>query len=184
MKSTDLRPGMAVTIDGNLYVITQYNHVTPGNLRAFVQVKIKSVKSGQTVEKRLRSGEEVEVAHLDRRELEYLYSDNNGCVFMDTENYEQFTLGTDVMGTAMKYLKANTRIVGLVNEGNVVTIELPKTVDLKVTDTVPGIKGATATNVQKDATMETGLVTRVPDFIKVGELVRINTENGTYQSRV
>ncbi len=184
MKATDMRSGMAVKIDGKLYVITRTEHRTPGNLRAFMQIKLKDVKGGSIVERRFASSDDLEVAMLDRRQIEYLYSDNTGHVFMDNESYEQYALDADLLGNAMKYIKPNTAIVGMFNEGNVITLELPKTVDLKVTDTVPGIKGATATNVQKDATMETGLVTRVPDFIKVGEMVRISTEDGSYQSRV
>ncbi len=184
MKATEMRPGMAVKIDGKLFVITRTEHRTPGNLRAFMQIKLKDVKGGSIVERRFASSDDLDVAMLDRREIEYLYSDNSGHVFMDTETYEQYALDAELLGDAMKFLKANTTIIGLLNEGNIITIELPKTVDLKVTDTVPGIKGATATNVQKDATMETGLVVRVPDFIKVGEMVRVSTETGSYQSRV
>ena len=184
MKSTDLRPGMAIKLRGKLYVITKFDHVTPGNLRAKVQLKIKSVDNGQVLDERLRAGEEVESADLDRREMEYLFSDATGHVFMDTENYDQMTVSKEMVGDFMKFVKPNTKIVALFNEGNVVSVELPKTVDLKVTDTPPGIKGASATNRLKEATMETGLKTRVPEFIGVGEVIRINTEDGSYQSRV
>jgi elongation factor P len=184
MKSTDLRPGMAIKLNGKLFVITKFDHVTPGNLRAKVQLKIKSVENGQVLEERLRAGEEVEQADLDRREMEYLYSDNSGHVFMDTDSFDQVTVSAEMVGDSMKYVKPNTKITTLVNEGNIVSVELPKTVDLKVTDTPPGIKGASATNRLKEATMETGLKTRVPEFIGVGEIIRINTEDGSYQSRV
>jgi elongation factor P len=183
VKSTDLRPGMAVKIDGNLFVITQFTHVTPGNLRAFVQIKIKNVVNGLVVEKRLRSGEEVESIDLDRRQMEYLYSDSSGHVFMDQENFEQITLPESLVGESMRYVKPNTAITVLIADGRPVAIELPNVVELKVTDTPPGIKGATATNQLKEATMETGLKTRVPPFISPGELVRINTEDGSYNSR-
>ncbi len=183
MKSTDLRPGMAVKIDGNLFVITQFTHVTPGNLRAFVQIKIKNVVNGLVVEKRLRSGEDVESIDLDRRQMEYLYSDSSGHVFMDQENFEQITLPESLVGESMRYVKPNTAITVLIADGRPVAIELPNVVELKVTDTPPGIKGATATNQLKAATMETGLKTRVPPFISPGELVRINTEDGSYNSR-
>ncbi len=183
MKSTDLRPGMAVKIDGNLYVIAQYQHVTPGNLRAFVQVKLKKVPEGSYIEKRLRSGEDIERVDLDRRDMEYLYSEASGHVFMDQQTFDQVTLSEDLVGDQIKYLKPNTVATVLVSEGNPVTLELPKTVDLIVTETPPGIKGATATNQLKEATLETGLKTRVPPFIEIGETVRISTDDGSYQSR-
>jgi elongation factor P len=183
MKSTDLRPGMAIKLDGNLFVITQFQHVTPGNLRAFIQVKIKNLSSGSIIEKRLRSGEDVERIDLDRREMEYLYTDSSGHVFMDTQNYEQLTLPDDLVGESMKFVKPNTMVTVMVADGNPISIELPSTVDLLVTDTPPGIKGATATNQLKEATLETGLKTRVPPFIEIGETVRISTADGSYNSR-
>ena len=183
MKSQDLRPGIAIRMDGNLFVVTKSEHRTPGNLRAFMQVKIKNVKTGVTLEKRLGSGEEVDSVSLDRRELEYLYSDNTGAVFMDTTSYDQVALDPEVLGENLKYLKPNTSVIGLIAEEKVVSIELPKVVDLKVTETPPGIKGATATNQLKEATLETGLKTRVPGFIGEGEIIRISTESGEYLSR-
>ena len=183
MKSTDLRPGMAIKLDGNVHVITQFQHVTPGNLRAFVQVKIKSISSGAIVEKRLRAGEDIEQVDLDRRDMEYLYSEAAGHVFMDTSTYDQITLDHDIVGESMLYLKPNTSITVLICEGRPVLIELPNVVDLKVTDTPPGIKGATATNQLKEATLETGLKTRVPPFISEGETLKISTADGSYLSR-
>lgn len=183
MKSTDLRPGMAVKMDGNLFVITKFEHRTPGNLRAFVAVKLKNVKTGAQLEKRLASGEDVEQVDLDRREMEYLYSDADGHVFMDQASYDQITVSKEMLGDDMLYVKPNTVIGALLSEGNVVSIELPKAVDLKIIDTPPGIKNATATNQLKEATLETGLKTRVPPFINIGETVRISTEDGSYMSR-
>jgi elongation factor P len=183
VKASDLRPGMAVIFDGKLYVITYFMHVTPGNLRAKVQLKIKDVKLGLTVEKRLRSDEEVEQTDLDRREIEYVYKDNTGFVFMDRETYDQFALPEELVGDLMKYLKPNTVVTGLAHDGNIITIDLPKAVDLIVADTSPQVKGATATNQMKDAEMETGLKVRVPPFIAIGETIRISTETGDYMSR-
>lgn len=183
MKSTELRPGMAIKMDGFVYVITQFQHVTPGNLRAFIQIKIKRVPDGSIIEKRLRSGEEVEVVNLDRREMEYLYSDNREHVFMDGESYEQLGLTTEFVGDSILYLKSNTKVNVLIAEGKPAALELPKTVDLQVTDTTPGIKGATATNQLKEAVMETGLKTRVPPFIENGETLKISTADGSYMSR-
>jgi elongation factor P len=183
VKSTDLRPGMAVKMDGNLFVITQFTHVTPGNLRAFVSVKIKNVVSGAILEKRLRSGEDVESIDLDRRQMEYLYTESSGHVFMDQESFEQISLSDALVGESMGYLKPNTVITVLIAENRPVAIELPNVVELVIQDTTPGIKGATATNQLKEATLETGMKTRVPPFIGVGELVRINTTDGSYNSR-
>lgn len=183
MKSQELRPGNAIKLDNKLYVVTLAQHRTPGNLRAFIQVKLKEVKTGTIIERRLNSGEEMESVSLDRRELEYLYSDKDGAVFMDTTSYDQLTIPVDVLGDGLLYLKPNTSCVGLVTEERVVSVELPKVVELTITDTPPGIKGATATNQLKDATCETGLKIRVPPFINIGEKVRINTETGEYLSR-
>lgn len=183
MKSTDLRPGMAIKQDGVIYVITQFTHVTPGNLRAFVQVKLKRIPDGTQIEKRLRSGEEVEQVDVDRREAEYLFSDASGHVFMDTQDYDQFNLSRELLGDGMLYLKPNTNVTVHFAEGQPVMVEMPKTVDLTVKETAPGIKGATATNQLKDATLETGLKTRVPPFITEGEVVRVSTEDGSYLSR-
>ena len=183
MKSTDLRPGRAVMMDGKLCVVATYQHVTPGNLRAFVQAKFKCITDGSTFDKRLRSGEDVEEAFLDRREMEYLYSDSSGDVLMDVKTYDQVTVPSELFEDAKKYLKPNTPLLAMIYQENVVAIELPKTVDLKVVDTPPELKGATATNQLKEATLETGLKTRVPAFIKIGEILRISTEDGSYLSR-
>lgn len=183
MKSNELRPGMAVRIDGQSYAITQYNHISPGNWRAMVSLKLKNLSSGLVAEKRFRSGEDIEVVDLDRREMEYLYSDQSGHVFMDSLNFEQISLTDEFLGTSMLYVRPNTTITILVSEGKPVNVELPSAVELTVTDTPPGIKGATATNQLKEATMETGLKTKVPPFIEEGEMLRISTADGSYMSR-
>jgi elongation factor P len=183
VKASDLRPGMAVTIDGQLYVCFEATHVTPGNLRAFVQAKLRRVSDKVIIEKRLRSTEELEQAFLDRRDMEYLYSDSTGHVFMDNKTYEQINVSDDLIGGSIKYFKPNTPLIALVYKENVVTIELPKVVELTVTETTPAVKGATATNQLKEAVLETGLKTRVPPFIEVGEVVRISTDDGSYLSR-
>lgn len=183
MKSTELRPGMAVVIDSNLYIITQFQHVTPGNLRAFVVVKLKNVASGLTSEKRLRAGEEIERVNLDRRDMEYLYTDATGHVFMDQETFDQTAISHDLVGDFMVYVKPNSVIGVLMLNEKPVSIELPGSVDLLVTDTTPQVKGATATNQLKEAELETGLKTRVPPFIEIGETVRVSTEDGSYIGR-
>lgn len=183
MKATDLRPGYACRIDGKLYVITKFEHRTPGNLRAFIQVKLKDVNTGLSIEKRLASNDELEVTTLDRRTMEYLYPEGDSFIFMDVESYEQYPLHKDLVGESMEYLRPNSQTIVLINGNNPLLIELPSAVELLVTDTEPGVKNATATNVMKEATLETGLKTRVPQFINVGETVKISTEDGSYMSR-
>jgi elongation factor P len=179
-----MRPGMAITMDGNLYICTQAAHVTPGNLRAFVQAKLKKLSDGTIIDKRLRSTEEVEQAYMDKRQMQYLYSDASGHILMDMQTYDQVTVSNDLIGDLIKYFKPETVLTTMVHNGNVVTLELPKTVDLTVTDTAPMPANATLTNQMKDAVLETGLRVRVPPFIKIGDVVRINTEDGSYSSRV
>lgn len=170
-------------MDGKLWLIMHYAHVTPGNLRAFVQVKIKDLEKGTIIEKRLRSGETVEGVELDRRVMDYLYADGKKFIFMDQQSFEQSELSAEIVGDLPLYIKPNTELVVLWCDGRALTVELPNVVELKITETAPGIKGATATNQLKDATCETGLKTRVPPFIANGELIRIATVDGSYQSR-
>ncbi len=184
MRSNDLKPGMALNMDGQLYIIRSTEHVKPGKGPAYVQAKLKSVASGAVSEKRFRAGEDVEQVNLDRREMEYLYTDATGHVFMDQETFDQATLPDDLVGEQMVYIKPNTVISVLMHDGNPVSMDLPAAVDLQVTETAPQVKGATATNQLKEAELETGLKTRVPPFIETGEMVRINTEDGSYIGRV
>ena len=183
MKATDLRSGIGIKIDGKMAVLTSVEHRTPGNLRAFIQIKYKEIMSGKTIERRLGSSDTLETVDLDRRPMEYLFSDATGATFMDAENYDQMVLHKDVLGDALKYMNPNTSAVVLCIDGNPVSIELPPTVELKVTQCDPAVKNATVTNVMKDAAMETGLKTKVPDFINIGEVLRISTVDGAYQSR-
>lgn len=183
MKATDLRPGLGVKMDGKIYVITNFEHRTPGNLRAFIQIKIKDLIAGKTIERRLGSSDEIDVVDLDRRPMQYLYKDAHGATFMDQENYDQVILSSDVLGDALKYLRENTEATVLFFDGNPVSIDLPPSVELIVKDCPPEVKGATVTNQTKDAIMETGLMVRVPAFIKQGESLRISTVDGNYQSR-
>lgn len=184
MKAIDLRPGTALKMDNKLFVVHTFEHRTPGNLRAFVQVKLKDVTSGQLIERRLNPADEMEAINLDRREMEYLYSDNDGATFMDLEDYDQIIIQPDVLGNALLYLAPNGKANVLMSEGNPILIELPSAVDLTIVDTPPGIKGATATNQMKEATCDTGLKTKVPPFIVTGEMIRVSTADGSYISRV
>ena len=183
MRASDIRRGQAVIIDGKLFVVTNADHNTPGNLRAKVQFKLRDVIKGPIQDKRVGATDDIQTVNLDRRQVEYLYSDNEGHVIMDQETYDQNHIPKEVFGDDILYLKPNTPITALFHDGKIMSYELPKTVDLEVTETQPSIKGATATNQQKDATLETGLKTRVPPFIEIGEVVRINTETGEYLSR-
>jgi elongation factor P len=183
MNSTDLSPGMALKMDGKLFLVTEVEHRTPGNLRAFVQVKLRDHKSGSLIDKRLRSGEDVEQVDLDRRQMEYLYQQGSMAVFMDLESYEQVELAKEVVGDLTLYVLPNTQIIVLWCDGKPISVELPLVVTLTITDTPPGIKGATATNQLKEATCETGLKTRVPPFITTGEKIIISTSDGSYRSR-
>lgn len=183
MRASDIRRGQAVIIDGKLFVVTNADHNTPGNLRAKVQFKLRDVSKGTIQDKRVGATDDIDTVNLDRRQVEYLYSDNEGHIIMDLETYDQQTIPKEVFGDDILYLKPNTPMQAMFHDGKVVSYELPKTVDLMVKDTPPGIKGATATNQMKDATMETGLTTRVPPFIEIGETLRISTETGQYLSR-
>lgn len=183
MKATDLRQGLGVKIDGKIAVLTLVEHRTPGNLRAFIQIKFKDLMSGKSFERRLGSSDDIDVVDLDRRQMEYLYSDNSGATFMDSENYDQIVLSTEVLGDALKYLRPNSQTIVLLFDGNPISLELPPSVELIVKDCPPGVKNATVTNQTKDATMETGLVVKVPSFINVGETLKVSTMDGSYLSR-
>jgi len=183
MRASEIRRGQAVIIDGKLFVVTNADHNTPGNLRAKVQFKLRDVAKQTIQDKRVGATDDIEITTLDSRQVEYLYSDNDGHVVMDMENYEQDTIPKEVFGNDILYLKPNTQFTAMFHNGKVVSYTLPASVDLEVTDTPPIIKGATATNQLKEATLETGLTTRVPGFIVIGEKLKISTENGQYLSR-
>ena len=183
MRASEVRRGQAVLIDGKLFVVTNADHNTPGNLRAKVQFKLRDVGKGTIQDKRVGATDDIETTNLDSRNVEYLYSDNDGHVVMDLETYDQTTIPKEVFGDDILYLKPNTQLTALFHEGKVVSYTLPASVDLEVVDTPPVIKGATATNQLKEAKLETGLTTRVPGFIVIGEKIKINTETGEYQSR-
>lgn len=183
MRASDIRKGQAVRIEDKLYVVTNADHNTPGNLRAKVQFKLRDVSKGTIIDRRVGATDDIEVINLDRRQVEYLYSDNDGHWVMDLETYDQQPIPKEVFGDDIYFLKPNTQLTAEFFEGRVTSYELPKTIELKVTDTPPGIKGATATNQTKEATMETGLKVKVPPFIEIGEVIRISTDGGTYLSR-
>ena len=183
VQATRLRKGNLVKHNGDLCRVVEQQHVTPGNLRGFVRAKLRKVKDGAMFEHRFRSEDMVERAALDERSMQYLYKDGGDYYFMDTENYEQIHMSEEALGESVNYLLPEATIRVEFYDGQPVGIELPATVDLKVEDTVPGIKGATASAQVKPAKVETGLVVTVPAFINNGDVIRINTETGEYQSR-
>jgi elongation factor P len=179
-----MNKGQTVKIDGKLYAIVDYQHVKLGKGGAVYQTKLKSLTDGSIQNVRLRSEENIEEAYLDKRNYEYLYSSGSEHVLMDMENFEQISLDDDAFGDGPKYLKPNTQLQVSMYEGKPLVVTLPNTVDLEVTETAPEIKGATATNQNKPATLETGLVVQVPPFIKMGEMIRVDTRTGEYVTRV
>ncbi len=184
ISANQLRSGMVILHDKELFSVFSITHRTPGNLRAFVQAKLRNLRTGAMIEHRFRSEDRVDRAVLDETEMEYLYSDGSDYHFMNTETFEQIHLSADTLGDAVQYLLANLRIKVEFYEGNPVSIELPATVDLEVVETEPGLKGATVSNVTKPATLETGLVVQVPSFIDIGEKIRVDTAEGNYLERV
>ncbi len=183
MQATLLRPGVIIKHDGDLYSVFSVEHRTPGNKRGFMQVRMRNLRNGSMTVYRFASEDRVERAILDEHEMEYLYKDSEFYYFMNTENYEQVNLTRDTLGEAVDYLLPNMKINVEFYEERPVGIELPATVDLLVVETEPGIKGATASNVNKPAKLETGLVVNVPPFISEGDRIRVNTAEGTYQER-
>jgi elongation factor P len=181
--ATQLRPGMVIKFNNELYSVFSMTHRTPGNLRGFVQAKMRGLRSGSMIEHRFSSEDKVEKAQLDEHEMEYLYDDGEYYYFMNTENYEQMHLTKELLGDATDYLIPQLKVTVEFYEGKPISVELPATVDMTVVETEPGLKGATVSNVTKPAKMETGLVVQVPPFISQGEKIRVNTSEGTYQER-
>jgi elongation factor P len=183
ISATQLRPGMVVKFNNELYSIFSVNHRTPGNLRGFVQVRMRGLRSGSMTEHRFSSEDKVEKALLEEHEMQYLYDDGEYFYFMNTENFEQMHLMKDLLGDATQYLIPQLMVKVEFYEGKPMSVELPATVDMTVVETEPGMKGATVSNVTKPAKLETGLVVQVPSFITEGEKIRVNTAEGTYQER-
>jgi len=183
MRASEMKKGQTVKIDGKLYAIVDYQHVKLGKGGAVYQTKLKSLTDGSIQNIRLRAEETVEEAYLDKRTYEYLYSAGSEHVLMDITTYDQITLDDDAFGDGPKYLKPNSRLQVSMYEGKPIIVTLPNTVELEVTDTPPEIKGATATNQNKPATLETGLVVQVPPFIKTGDILSIDTRTGEYLTR-
>jgi len=183
ISATQLRPGMVVKFNNDLYSVFKMEHRTPGNLRGFVQVKMRNLRSGTMIEHRFSSEDRVDRAALEEIEMEYLYDDGEYYYFMNTENFEQMHLTRDILGDAVEYLVPQLKVNIEFYEGKPMSVELPPTVDLTVVETEPGLKGASVSNVTKAAKLETGLVVQVPPFINEGEKIRVSTAEGTYQER-
>jgi elongation factor P len=184
IQATRLKKGMLIKLEQDLFRILELQHVTPGNLRGFVRVKLRNLRNGALADQRLRSEDVIERARLDERKMQYMYNDAAGFHFMDTTSYEQISLSEEVLGDMTGYLVAETTITVEYYGTEPVGIELPPTMDLTVVDTMPAIKGATANAQLKPATLETGLIVPVPPFVATGDRIRVNTETGEYQSRV
>lgn len=180
----DFRNGITIEYDNNVYQIIEFQHVKPGKGAAFVRTKLKNIKSSGVIEKSFRPSEKFPQARIDRKDLQYLYSDGDLYYFMDTESYEQIALNSDAVGDALKFVKENEMCKICSHNGSVYSVEPPLFVELEITDTEPGFKGDTATGASKPATVETGAQVFVPLFVNQGDKIKIDTRTGEYLSRV
>ena len=179
----DFRNGVTFEMDGNVYSIIEFQHVKPGKGAAFVRTKIRNVISGAVTEKTFNPNDKYPTAFIERKDMEYLYNDGDLYYFMDSETYEQLPISPNVLGDNFRFVKENMVCKVLSYKGNVFGIEPPNFVELQVTETEPGVKGDTATNVMKPATLETGAEIKVPIFINEGEMIRVDTRTGEYMER-
>lgn len=184
ISTNDFRTGLTIEVDGEIYEVIDFQHVKPGKGAAFVRSKLKNLRTGAVIDRTFRAGEKVPRAHLDRREMQYLYRDGDSFVFMDNETYDQISLSEEQLGENVKFLKENMNIYLLTHEGKIIGVELPNFVELKVVDTEPGVRGDTAAGGTKPATLETGLVVQVPLFVEAGDVIRVDTRTGEYLERV
>lgn len=179
----DFRTGLTIEVDNSIWQVIEFQHVKPGKGAAFVRSKLRNLRTGAIQEKTFRAGEKVNKAHIENRKMQYLYANGNMHAFMDNETYEQLELPESSIIEQLKYIKENMEVNILTYEGEVIGVDLPNSVELKVTETEPGVKGDTAQGATKAATLETGLVVQVPLFINEGEVLIINTSEGKYVSR-
>ena len=180
----ELRRGIVIEIDGEIWQVLDYHHIKMGRGSAQVRIKLRNIKRGQTVERTFQAGEKWPRAFLDRRQVQFLYRDGSEYHFMDTESYEQFAMTADQLGDVAQYLSDGMLMERTVHEGETIDVELPVTVDLRVVDTEPGFAGDTQTGARKPATTESGVVVQVPLFVQVGDTIRVDTRTGDYQTRV
>ncbi len=179
----DFRTGLTIIVDGELYRVLDFQHVKPGKGAAFVRSKLRNLRNGNVAEKTFRAGEKVEKAMVENRKMQYLYAQGDSHVFMDLESYEQIELNANQIDYELKFLKENMEVYIMSYQGEMLGVELPNTVELKVVETEPGIKGDTASGGSKPATLETGLIVQVPFFVNEGDTLIINTADGSYVSR-
>lgn len=184
ISTNDMRPGQTLDLDGELFTIITYQHHKPGKGGAMVRTKLKSIKNGAVLDRTFRADEKVNIARLDKREMQYLYSDETGFIFMDNENYEQITIERDFVGDLAGFMKEEQVVVVQLYQGTPTGIDLPATVDLVVTQTDPGLQGDRSSAGNKPATLETGAVIQVPLFLQQGEMIRVDTRTGNYVTRV
>jgi elongation factor P len=181
---SQVRKGMVIVgDDGQLYHVVDRDLNTPGNWRAILQLKLKNLKTGSIAINRVRPADKVEQAYLDKRDMQYIYQDGDGYVFMDNETFDQITLGREWVGDLMLYMKEGNKAQVVFYDGKPISLELPATVDLKVIETEPSVKGATAAAQFKPATLETGLKVTVPPFVNIGEMIAVDTRSGEYLNR-
>jgi elongation factor P len=183
IKVTEVRKGMVLQFDGELWVVTRYDHITPGNWRAINQVYLRNLRTGSQRQMRMGSSETVEPAYLEKKNCEYLYQEGDGFVFMDQTSFDQFTLQRDMVGDQMVYIKENESVIVTFFEESPVSLELPSSVVLEIVEAEGAVKGNSVTNNTKNAKTETGLEVKVPMHIGVGEKVKISTESGEFQGR-
>ncbi len=180
----DFRNGVTFELDGQIFQIVEFQHVKPGKGAAFVRTKLKNIVTGATVERTFNPTDKMPKAHIERKDMQYLYSDEDLYHFMDVETFEQMPIGKDKIGDSLKFVKENEVVKILSHKGNVFGIEPPTFVELKIVETEPGFKGDTATGATKPATVETGAVIKVPLFVDSGDVIRIDTRTGEYMERV
>jgi len=180
----DFKNGITFEMDGQIYQVVEFQHVNPGKCAAFVRTKLKNIITGATVERTFNPTDKMPKAHIERKDMQYLYNDGNLYYFMDTETYEQIPLSADQLGDALKFVKENMNVKILSHKGNVFGVEPPTFVELEVIHTEPGFKGDTATGATKPATVETGATIKVPLFVNTGDIIRIDTRTGEYMERV
>ncbi|WP_418747392.1 elongation factor P [Frisingicoccus sp.] len=180
----DFRNGLTIEYEGNVYQVIEFQHVKPGKGAAFVRTKLKNIKSGGVVEKTFRPTEKCPQAHIERKDMQYLYSDGDLYHFMDVETYDQIALSDDQVGDTLKFVKENEMVKILSHNGEVFAMEAPLFVELEITETEPGFKGDTSTGATKPATVETGALVYVPLFVEIGDVIKIDTRTGEYLSRV
>lgn len=183
--TSDFRNGLIIKFKNDLYTITEFQHVKPGKGGAFVRTTLKNLRTGRVLDNTFRSGESVEIVRVERRKYQFLYKESAGLVLMDNETYEQMTVDSSYFGEGEKFLKEGEEVEILVDdEDNIVTVEIPIFVNLEVTQTEPGFRGDTATNVMKPATLETGATIQVPLFVNEGDMLKVDTRKGEYVERV